>query len=407
MGGLCEEDALLGDACFIVKNQINLTMLKQKFIIINKCLFSEVEYWVNEKEKLVLQMIKNNPFLSQQEMAEALNMSRPALANVISGLTKKGEIIGRAYVLPERNSIFAIGGANVDRKFHLDGRVQYGTSNPSTVTESVGGVARNIAENLGRLGNEVKLITLLGQDQGAKFIEKESQAFMNLDYVEVLPDLKTGSYSAVLDSNGELILAMADMSIYDSLLPSVIKKHEAFLSNAKCMIVDLNCPKETVEYMQNLACMRGIPFAIIPVSAPKIKNMPDNLIGVTYFICNRDEAESYLNIRIVNEQDYSRAVKMLLEKGASHVILTLGDQGAVVGNMEGVYYFEAEKTNEIIDVTGAGDAFVGGFLHGMLNEEPFMSAVKFGQHNATKTLQSEKTVRQDITAEELNNWRNN
>ena len=364
-------------------------------------------YGVNEKERLVLQTIKNNPFLSQQEMAESLNMSRPALANIISGLTKKGEIIGRAYVLPERNSIFAIGGANVDRKFHLDGHVQYGTSNPSTVTESVGGVARNIAENLGRFGNEVKLMTLLGQDQGAKFIEKESQAFMRLDYVEVLPDTKTGSYSALLDANGELILAMADMSIYDSLLPSVLKKHEALISNAKCMIVDLNCPKETVVYLQSVASMREIPLAVIPVSAPKIKNMPDDLMGVTYFICNRDEAEAYLNIRILKDQDYSAAVKMLLEKGVSNVVLTLGDQGLMVGNKEGVFYLEAEKTNEIIDVTGAGDAFVGGFLHSVLNDQPFMNAVRFGQYNAVQTLQSDKTVRQNITAEEFNNWRNN
>ncbi|HWK21848.1 MAG TPA: carbohydrate kinase [Ureibacillus sp.] len=362
---------------------------------------------MNEKEQLVLQTIKKNPFLSQQEMAETLNISRPTLANIISGLIKKGEIIGRAYVLPEKNSIFAIGGANVDRKFHINGHVQYGTSNPSTVTESVGGVARNIAENLGRFGNEVKLITLLGQDQGAKFIEKESNAFMNLDYVEVLPDLKTGSYSAVIDSNGELTLAMADMSIYDYLMPTILKKHEAILSNAKCIIIDLNCPKETVMYLKDLASLRGIPIALIPVSAPKIKNMPDDLIGVTYFICNRDEAEAYLNIRILTDYDYSNAVKMLLEKGARNVILTLGEQGAMVGNVDGVFYLEVQKINDVVDVTGAGDAFVGGFLHGVLNEEPFMSAVKFGQYNATKTLQSDRTVRQTITGEELNNWRNN
>jgi len=364
-----------------------------------------VKYGVNEKEQLVLQTIKNNPFLSQQEMAEALNMSRPTLANLISGLIKKGEIVGRAYVLPEKSSIFTIGGANVDRKFHIDGHVQNGTSNPSTVTESVGGVARNIAENLGRFGNEVKLITILGQDQGAKFIEKESQAYMNLNHVEMMPELKTGSYSAVLDSHGELVLAMADMSIYDSLLPTVLKKHEPLLSNAKCIIVDLNCPKETIIYLQNLACIRNIPFAIIPVSAPKIKNMPDDLIGVTYFICNRDEAEAYLNTRLVTDQDYTSAVKKLLEKGASNVILTLGDRGAMVGSLEGVFYLDAEKVNDVIDVTGAGDAFVGGFLHGILNGESFKDAVKFGQANATKTLQSDKTVRHNITSDELENWR--
>ncbi|RHW34748.1 winged helix-turn-helix transcriptional regulator [Lysinibacillus yapensis] len=361
---------------------------------------------MNEKEQLVLQTIKSNPFLSQQEMAEVLNIPRPTLANIISGLIKKGEIIGRAYVLPERNSIFAIGGANVDRKFHIDGSVQHGTSNPSTVTESVGGVARNVAENLGRFGNDVKLITLIGQDHGAKVIENESHAFINFDYVEELPDLKTGSYSAVLDRKGELILAMADMSIYDYLLPPVLIKHEAALSNAKCIIIDLNCPKETVEYLQNLASIREIPLAIVPVSAPKMKNMPKDLSGVAYFIVNRDEVESYLNIQMKNKEDYSNAVSTLLEMGAKNVILTLGEQGAMAGNKDGIHHFEAEKTQEIIDVTGAGDAFVAGFMHAVLNEESFIDAVNFGQYNASKTLQSNKTVRQDITAEELNNWRN-
>jgi pseudouridine kinase len=365
-----------------------------------------VNVLVNEKELLVLQTIKNNPFLSQQEMAQVLNMSRPTLANIISGLTKKGEIVGRAYVLPERNSIFAIGGANVDRKFHVDGRVQYGTSNPSTVTESVGGVARNIAENLGRFGNEVKLITLLGQDQGAKVIENESNGFINLNYVEVLADFKTGSYSAVLDSSGDLIIAMADMSIYDSLLPAILKQHEAHLSNARCIVIDLNCPKETVLYLQNLATVREIPLIIVPVSSPKMKHMPDDLVGVTYFICNRDEVETYLNIQMKNEEDYSRAVSTLLEKGAKNIVLTLGENGVIVGNEEGIYQIKAQKVGEILDVTGAGDAFVGGFIHAILNDEPFKEAVQFGQYNAAKTLQSVHTVRRNITAEELNYWRN-
>lgn len=361
---------------------------------------------MNEKEQLVLQTIKNNPYLSQQEMAKVLDIARPTLANIISGLIKKGEIIGRAYVLPERNSIFAIGGANVDRKFHIDGKVQHGTSNPSTVTESVGGVARNIAENLGRFGNDVKLITLLGDDQGAHMIEKESHAFVDFGYVEELSELKTGSYSAVLDNNGELILAMADMSIYDYLHPAILAKHEAHLSNAKCIIVDLNCPKETVVYLQNLARIREIPFAIVPVSSPKMKHMPDDLAGVTYFIINRDEAETYLNIKMAQTEDYKKAVSLLLEMGAENAILTLGEQGVMAGNKDGIHHVEAAKADEIIDVTGAGDAFVGGFMHAILHDEAFMDAVNFGQYNASRTLQSNKTVRQDITAEELNNWRN-
>lgn len=361
---------------------------------------------MNEKEQLVLQMIKNNPFLSQQEMAEHLKMSRPTLANIISGLIKKGEIVGRAYVLPKKNSIIAVGGANIDRKFHIEGNVQFETSNPSTVTQSIGGVARNVAENLGRLGDEVKLITLLGQDQDAKMIELESKAFINLDLVEVLSNSKTGSYSAVLNKNGDLILAMADMSIYDQLSPNVLKKHEAVLSNARCIIVDLNCPKETVLYLQNLACLRGIPFIVVPVSAPKMKNMPDDLVGVTYFICNKEEVETYLNIQMNSNQDYEVVIKRLLEKGANNVVLTLGERGGIAGNVNGIFRFEAIQVEEIVDVTGAGDAFVSAFAHGILNDESLDNAIKFGLYNAAQTLQSNKTVRQDLTVDELTNWRN-
>ena len=108
---------------------------------------------LNEKETAIVRLLRKNPFLTQQEMANQLDMSRPALANLISGLTKRGIITGRAYILSEENEVVCIGGANVDRKFHLNGGAQLGTSNPAAMSVSVGGVARNIADNLGRLGS--------------------------------------------------------------------------------------------------------------------------------------------------------------------------------------------------------------------------------------------------------------
>lgn len=74
---------------------------------------------MNEKERLILKLIQDDPFISQNELAEKLNLSRPAVANYISSLMKKGEIIGRAYVLREDDSVVCIGGANVDRKIML------------------------------------------------------------------------------------------------------------------------------------------------------------------------------------------------------------------------------------------------------------------------------------------------
>ena len=86
---------------------------------------------LNDKEAAIVKLLRNNPFLTQQEMADQLNMSRPALANLISGLMKRGIIAGRAYILAKENEIVCIGGANVDRKFHMKENAQLGTSNPT------------------------------------------------------------------------------------------------------------------------------------------------------------------------------------------------------------------------------------------------------------------------------------
>ncbi|AWE08754.1 carbohydrate kinase [Lysinibacillus sp. 2017] len=361
---------------------------------------------MNEKEKLVFKLIKENPFLSQQEMAEQLGMSRPALANIISALIKRGEILGRAYVLPEKNQIITIGGANVDRKFSIEGNVQLGTSNPAKVSESVGGVARNIAENLGRLGNRISLITTLGDDHDGRLIEQSSKAYMNFDLVEKLKGNTTGSYTAVLDDHGELVVAMANMSIYSKLSPMILKKHEVILQNASCLIIDLNCSAETVQYVKDFAYQREVPLVIVPVSSPKMMNMPSDLHGVDYLICNRDEAETYLNVKLETYGHYEKAVKALLEKGAKYALLTLGEHGVMVGHAGKVTHFKAVLTNNIVDVTGAGDAFVSAFLHGVLNNEELEEAVQLALVSATKTLQSDKTVREDLTKENLANWRN-
>ena len=361
---------------------------------------------MNEKEKLIFQLIKKNPYLSQQEMAEQLGMSRPALANIISSLIKRGEILGRAYVLPEKNHIIAIGGANVDRKFTIEQDVQLGTSNPASVTETVGGVARNIAENIGRLGNHVSLITVMGDDHDATYIEQNCNATMSLDLVEKLKDYKTGSYTAVLAHSGELVISMANMEIYEQLSPTVLKKYESIMQNASCLIIDLNCPLETVEYVKEFAHERKIPFAIIPVSSPKMKNMPEDLQGVNYFICNRDEAEKYLNMDLETYGHYEKAVKAMLQKGAEYVVLTLGEHGVMAGHDNKVTHYKAIATKKIVDVTGAGDAFVSAFLHGVLNNEDFKEAIQLGLTNASKTLQSDKTVREDLTKEKLLEWRN-
>ncbi|MBV7508245.1 winged helix-turn-helix transcriptional regulator [Bacillus sp. sid0103] len=357
---------------------------------------------LTEKEQVIFDLIRKNPYISQQELAAVLGLSRPSIANIISGLIRKGTILGRAYILNESQQVICIGGANIDRKLHIKDMAQLGTSNPIYSTQNAGGVARNIAENIGRLGLEVSLISTCGNDMDWSFIEESSSLYMNLENVTSFPEKSTGSYTAVLDSNGELIIALADMEVYEAISPDLMLKNDGLLSRSKCIMVDLNCPKETIQFLCHFAKNHGLPIVLIPVSSPKMNRLPDDLDGVTWLITNRDETETYFNMKITNEEDWKNALEKWLSLGISNVVITNGKEGSMIGNKEeGIFHVPSIEINEIVDVTGAGDAFSSAVIYSWLEGKTLIEIAKAGSINAAKTLQSPYTVRQDLSAAQL------
>ncbi|WP_342599002.1 PfkB family carbohydrate kinase [Psychrobacillus sp. FSL H8-0483] len=359
---------------------------------------------MDSKEMKILKYLRKNPYASQLEIANDLQMSRPAVANIISQLIKTGKITGRAYILPEKKEIICIGGANVDRKYIVKNKLQMGTSNPTTSLQSIGGVARNIAENLGRLGHTVRLLSVVGNDMEYESIEKASSHWMNLFSVEKIPNHSTGTYSAILDSQGEMLFALANMDIYDQFTVDYLKKQEAHLTNAQLLIIDMNCPKDVIEHIQALSSGHKIPLAIIPVSSPKMERMPQSLEGIEWLIANKDEAETYFEMKIEDEASWKKAAELFVQKGINHVVITNGSKGVVLAGRDMETAFApAIVVDDVIDVTGAGDAFVSATLHAWLEGAEIHQAVSTGMVNASKTLQSAETVRTELSKVSLIN----
>jgi len=98
-------------------------------------------------------------------------------------------------------------------------------------------------------------------------------------------------------------------------------------------------------------------------------------------------------------------VSELLKKSVDHVVITLGGNGVITGNNGNIERLDALPIERIVDVTGAGDAFVSAFLHDILHKDPFRDAVSFGLYNASRTLQCKATVREDLSVNELSIWR--
>lgn len=194
-----------------------------------------------DKEKQILHHIRRNPFITQQELADKMGISRSAVAGYIAQLTRRGEIKGRAYVLCDEGLIACIGGANLDRKARGKQQVRLHSSNPVTIMESCGGVARNIAENLGRLGCNSSLITCIGEDKEGEWIVQETKKHgVDISQVWRLPTKRTGTYTALLDIDGEMVVSLANMDIYDSLTPEMFAEKWSHIAAADAVFLDTN-----------------------------------------------------------------------------------------------------------------------------------------------------------------------
>lgn len=345
-----------------------------------------------DKEKQILNHIKMNPFISQQELSSKVGLSRPAVANYIANLTRRGEIKGRGYILREESSsIVCIGGANTDRKARTMEKVRLYSSNPVKITEACGGVARNFAVNLSRLGCSTSLIACVGDDKEGNWILEETRGQgVDVSQVWVLPTQRTGTFTTLLDINGESIVSMADMNIYEEIKTSMIEEKWSYIVASQAVFLDTNIPKECINYLIKRCRDENMPLYIDPVSSAKAQKLPYRLDGVELLLPNREEAEILAEIKIDSIEDCHSACEKIIQRGVQKVIITLGDQG--------VYYFSTEESGhlspfktDVVDVTGAGEAFASCAIYGLMNEEPLLRACQLGLAGAALTLQTEES----------------
>lgn len=353
------------------------------------------------KEKEILKLIQMNPFISQQEIADQVDLSRPAVANYIKRLIDQGEIIGRAYVLNEKNSITCIGGANIDRKALSKQKVKLGSSNPVYTEETLGGVARNVAENLTRLGIHTKLLSFVGQDrEGQSMIEASKQLGIDMSLTTIIPDERTGTYTALLDPNGEMIVSLADMDIYEKITVGMIEARWQQITTSKAIFVDTNISEEALHFIIEKSTSNDAFLFVDPVSSAKASKLPSDLTSVHTILPNKEEAEILSGISIETEDDYIHAATEIQKRGVSNVVITLGADGIFYKTKDDSGILSPIATN-VVDVTGAGDAFAASLIYGIVEGLSFVEACQYGLAGSSLTLQSKQSVSNDMSVEKL------
>jgi pseudouridine kinase len=162
--------------------------------------------------------------------------------------------MNRSGDLNAEKRVLVLGASGLDVIGHLDADLLSGTSNPVRIRTSHGGVARNVAENLARLGQPVSLITVVGADQNGDDILRQTQeAGVDVSATLRTGEYPTGFYMGVLDTRRRLELAVDDMRLMSQLTPQHLKDHAGLFESADLLFVDANLPEESLEVAVKLA----------------------------------------------------------------------------------------------------------------------------------------------------------
>jgi pseudouridine kinase len=356
----------------------------------------------SSKKEQLYQLIRANPFISQQDLAVELRLSRSAVAGHIAGLIRERRLLGRAYVMPDKRPVMCIGAANLDRKLRTIAAMQLGTSNPATAEEVYGGVARNIAENLARLNLPTALLTALGDDSAGRALQEhaERNGIDTRGSLKLL-DSPTGTYTAILDDHGELVVALADMALYDRITPEFLAGRLPQRSAAAMTVADLNLPADSIAALLAGAHADQVPLVIVAVSQPKLARLPADLAGLRLLILNRGELETRAGRALPTEADVRAACRDLQAQGAQDVIVTCGSQG-VFHTKAGELVWLAAHQVDVVDVTGAGDAFSAAVCWSLHQGSTDLTlACRRGLKVAAMTLESPDTVSPMLAADVL------
>lgn len=295
--------------------------------------------------------------------------------------------------------VVVVGGANVDVLARSSDRVVEGTSNPGTTSVGHGGVGRNVAENLARLGTSVDLVAVVGNDPlGEALLEATAAAGVGVEHVR-RTNRSTGTYTAVLDSDGELVVSVADMAATDELTPESLEPLAGPLSGADLVVVDGNLPPDTV------AAVAGAAARVLldPVSVPKAHRLVPVLTSVLgaggswwTMTPNRAELGALTGLPVTDEAGLLAAVDDLHGHGVEHVWVRLGRDGSLLSSASGRVTLPV-LTGPVVDVTGAGDAMLAAYCHALLAGSTPVEAALFGHGAAALTVASPHTVRPDLT----------
>jgi len=295
-----------------------------------------------------------------------------------------------------KRKILVLGGAHVDRRGRISGETAPGSSNPGSWFEEAGGGGFNAARNLARLGFDVTMISPRGGDPTGEMVTEAAYAAGINDRPFVFLDRKTPSYTAILERDGNLVIALADMDLYRLFVPrrlAIRWVRDAFAAT-DMILFDANLPEDTITAIVARANSLGKPVAAIAISPAKVVKLKSSAGGIDYLFLNEAEAAALTGRRPERPQDW---ISLLGDIGLKGGVVTRGQRELIAFGPDGAFCLQPPSVETVADVTGAGDSLAAGILSALMQGLPLEEAARHGAAAAALTVQSPHAVNERLT----------
>ncbi|MES2583176.1 MAG: PfkB family carbohydrate kinase [Pseudomonadota bacterium] len=303
--------------------------------------------------------------------------------------------------------VLVLGGANMDISGSTTRPLVLSDSNPGRIRCAPGGVARNVAENLARLGNTTRLLTAVGDDlYGRSLLDATHKAGVDVGSVWVLAEEATSTYLSLHGPDGDMAVAVNDMGILDCITPGRLAPCAPWIQQAAALVVDCNVGVPALDWV--FANRGSTPVFVEAVSAFKCGRIRPWLAQVHLLKVNRLEAQALCDFGIQSDVDIERAAQQLHTLGVEQVVLSLGERGVYWSARNAAEGWHAALPNTVvINATGAGDALMAGLVHAFVDKQDLSTAIPFALGCAALTVASAHANNPELSVAAISRWLHN
>ena len=298
--------------------------------------------------------------------------------------------------------VLVVGAAGLDLKvMPRAGVVDPGRSNPGDIRWGWGGVARNIAENLVRLGAEVQLVTAVGNDWlGQALLTRLRDLGIGTEGCLVIEEQPTSSYVALYNRERELQVAFDAMGIVAAITPGHLNRLRRLVREADIICIDANPSPETLATLFRLSQQYDVPVCVDPTAALLAAKFRPYLSSITAITPSRHEAEALLGTTLADDDAIRAGARSLVQEGVRLAAIMLGAEGLCYATSEESGRIAAFPV-DVVDPGGAGDALTAAVAYGLLERVSPEEAVRLGMSAAAQTVMCRETVCPNLSPELL------